>query len=233
MQGSDKTKPPDSGQDRPVLVLAQRPQDYAADLRLPGLAPQFVSSVPQLLESLAEQPVSGFVLEVETVLQAPALERGHLFQLAEAFPLLRARRSGQNGAPAYLDDVQDFAVEVRGFSPRPARHVPRVPVLLRALLQRREADGHADDAAGIPATILDISACGGALACEAAFEPGEELSMRILDFSDPEPIDTLICWSGRRGGPGAPRCSGVRFLHMGPGQACELGARYLGLKLDA
>ncbi len=209
---------------RPVLVLAGRPQDYADDLTVPGLAPLFVPDVAELLGRLAGQAVSGFVLEVDKVLHAPALERGHLFELAEAFPLLRARGARQDGSPVYLDNPLDFVAQVRGFDPRPARHVPRVPVLLHALLTRRNGNGHEV----LPATILDLSACGGALNCEAEFAPGEELSVSIQELNDSEPLPALICWSGLRGRATCRRCVGVRFLGMRPGQAEEIGQRFLG-----
>jgi hypothetical protein len=209
---------------RPVMVLAGRPQDYVEDLALPGLAPVYAADVAELLERLAGQAVSGFVLEVDTVLHAPATERGHLFELAEAFPLLRARGARQGGAPAYMDDPLGFVSEVRGFDPRPARHVPRVPVLLNAMLMRRNGNGREV----LPATLLDLSACGGALNCEADFVPGEELGLRILELSDPEPIPALICWSGLRGRATCRRCVGVRFLSIRPEQAAELGQRFLG-----
>ncbi|HWR03621.1 MAG TPA: PilZ domain-containing protein [Humidesulfovibrio sp.] len=218
--------PGDGGEEltRPVLVLAGRPQDYADDLAVPGLAPLYVPDVAELLDRLAGQPVSGFVLEMDKVLHAPALERGHLFELAEAFPLLRARGARQGGPPVYLDDPRDFVAEVRGFDPRPARHVPRVPVLLHALLTRRSGGGEQT----LPATILDLSACGGALNCETEFAPGEELFLSVLELSDPEPMPALICWSGLRGRATCRRCVGVRFLGMRPGQAEELGQRFLG-----
>lgn len=225
MQNARNTPGADGGElARPVLVLAARPQDYADDLAAPGLAPLYVPDVAELLERLAGQPVCGFVLEMDKVLHAPALERGHLFELAEAFPLLRARGARQGGPPVYLDDPLDFVAEVRGFAPRPARHVPRVPVLLHAVLARRSGLGQE----ALPATILDLSACGGALNCETEFAPGEELSLRILELSDPEPLPALIRWSGLRGRAKCRRCAGVRFLGMRPGQAEELGQRFLG-----
>lgn len=220
------------GPPRPVLVLTDRPPDYSAVLGFPWLEPLFESSVAGLLERLAGQSVSGFVLELDKVLHASGLEREHLFQLSEAFPLLRVRREEQGGL-AFLDDVERFAVQVRELSPRLARHVPRVPVLLGAVLRRRdpgapEAAAKSTSAGGLPATFLDISACGGALCCETELGPGEELGVRILDLADAAPITALVCWSGRRGRNATRRCVGVRFLDMSPAQVRELGERYLG-----
>jgi len=220
-----------------VLVLTDGSPDYDADLGFPWLEPIYEATVAGLLERLADQPVSGFVLELDKVLHASGAERESLFQLSEAFPLLRVRRSGQGGALAYLDDLERFAIQVRALSPRLARHVPRVPVLLRAVLRRsgQEAssggvpDGTAGEVSGgLPATFLDLSVCGGALGCDAELAPGEELGVRFLELSDAAPITALVCWSGRRGRGGKRRCAGVRFLDMSPSQARELGERYLG-----
>jgi hypothetical protein len=212
---------------RPVLVLTERPPDYESVLGFPWLEPLYESTVAGLLERLAAQPVSGFVLELDKVLHAPGPEREQLFQLSEAFPLLRVRRSEQGGGFAYLDNLERFAIQVRALSPRLARHVPRVPVLLRAVLQRR-GPGPADAAGGLPATFLDLSVCGGALCCDAELGPGEELGVRILDLADAVPLTALVCWSGWRGRDAKRRCVGVRFLNMSPSQAKELGERYLG-----
>lgn len=219
------------GPPRPVLVLTERPPDYESALGFPWLEPLYESTVPGLLGRLAEQPASGFVLELDMVLHATGQEREHLFQLSEAFPLLRVRRLEQGGL-SYLDDLERFAIQARDISPRLARHVPRVPVVLRAMLLRQGGGAPsvaADEAGGgLPATFLDLSVCGGALCCDADLNPGEELGVRILDLSDAAPITALVCWSGQRGRDARRRCVGVRFLDMSPGQARELGERYLG-----
>jgi len=220
------------GVSRPVLVLTDGSPDYDADLGFPWLAPIYEATVAGLLERLTDQPVSGFVLELDKVLHAPGAERESLFQLSEAFPLLRVRRSEQGGVLTYLDDLERFAIQVRALSPRLARHVPRVPVLLRGVL-RRSGKGASSDGApggmsgGLPATFLDLSACGGALGCDAELDPGEELGVHILELSDAAPVTALVCWSGLHG-KGGKRRAGVRFLNMSPGQAQELGERYLG-----
>jgi hypothetical protein len=214
------------------MVLTERPQDYAAALGFPWLEPVHEATVAGLLERLAEQPVSGFVLELDKVLHAGPAERETLFQLSEAFPLLRVRRLERGDGVSFLDDLERFALQVRAVAPRLARHVPRVPVLLHALLLRQghgQREGAREgDADGLPATILDISTCGGALCCDAELEPGEELGVRILGLSSQEPVTALVCWSGRRGRDALRRCIGVRFLHMSPGLARELGERFLG-----
>lgn len=124
-----------AGATRPVLVLADNPPDFAARLGCPWLELACEATVAGFLDRLGRQPVSGFVLDVDTVLRAAALERGLLFELAGAFPLLRVRSAGQGGL-SFLDDPEHFVLQVRGQAPRPARHVPRVPVLLRAELCR-------------------------------------------------------------------------------------------------
>lgn len=267
-----------TGATRPVLVLADSPPNFADRLGCPWLELACESTVGGFLERLGRQPVSGFVLDVDTVLRAAALERGLLFELAGAFPLLRVRSAGQGGL-SLLDDPERFVLQVRGQAPRPARHVPRVPVLLRAELCRaspgqagrlpelqpelpeesgalelslkprgnqftcqhlgqatgqhiaqqftRTADQASAQSAGQPALFLDLSACGGALGCEALLTPGEELHLRILELEDTAPVSALVCWSGQRGKRSGRRCAGVRFLNMRPGQARELAERRL------
>ena len=245
-----------TGASRPVLVLADTPPNLADHLGCPWLELVWESTVGGFLERLAQQPVSGFVLEVDTVLRTAGPERGLLFELAGVFPLLRVRSAGRDGL-RILDDAEWFLRQVRGQVPRPARHVPRVPVLLRAELRRTQhvlAGAHAAASAapfasarssscvppqagarreppvlppGQPALFLDLSACGGALGCDAELIPGEELDLRILELADTAPIAALVCWSGRRGSRSGRRCSGVRFLNMRPGQARELDERRL------
>lgn len=245
-----------AGMNRTVLALTETPADFAARLGCPWLEFACESTVGGFLERLGQQPVSGFVLEVGTVLRAAGPERGLLFELAGAFPLLRVRSAGQGGL-SFLDDAERFLRQVRGQVPRPARHVPRVPVLLRAELRRPQrvlAGAHAVTSAATvasarsssrvppragarreppflppaqPALFLDLSACGGALGCDAELCPGEELDLRILELADTSPIAAQVCWSGRRGSRSGRRCSGVRFLNMRPGQARELDERRL------
>lgn len=251
-----KAETGDAGKKRTVLALTETPADFAERLDCPWLELTCESTVGGFLERLGQQPVSGFVLEVDTVLRAAGPERGLLFELAGAFPLLRVQSAGRGGL-SYLDDVEQFLRQVRGQVPRPTRHVPRVPVLLRAELRRTQhflagaqdmtsvapfaaarsfsrvtprAGAHRESPLsqpGQPALFLDLSPCGGALGCDAELVPGEELDLRILELMDTAPIAALVCWSGRRGSRSGRRCSGVRFLNMRPGQARELDERRL------
>lgn len=218
---------------RPVLVLSGRSPQYASLLDYSWVEPIYEPSVESFLARLARQPVSGFVLDLDQVLHAPRPERDHLFQLAGTFPLLRVRCGGQVCGLSCLDDRERFAGLVRVQPPRLARHAPRVPVLLRAVLRRKSRAERPD----VSATILDLSVCGGALNCTQGLDCGEELDVRILDLADSSAMPALVCWAGRRGGrvgrvgqAGRPGrlCAGLRFLSMRPEQARELGARYLG-----
>lgn len=209
----------------PVLVLAERPEEYAEALRPLGVLPIGASSVAELLGILAHQTVSGFALEVDMVLRAPAAERAHLFHLAEAFPLLRVRVA-RNGTelPVFLDDVPAFAAQAQGFEPRRARNVLRSPVVLQAFMAMADDP---DFVSPRPVTILDVSPLGGAVNSDAELAPGEEVRLRIQDLSDPAPIRACVCWRKQRGRVRLRHSSGLRFLDISPSQIGELAGRFL------
>lgn len=202
---------------RKVMVLSLRPGDVGSALAAPGLEPVHVASPGELLEALPGRLVSGFALDVDLVLRAPAGQRELLYHLAQAFPLLRLRRQGRS--VVCLDDPAEFRAAVLGFAPRAARHEPRAPVLLRGLLADPDPAG-----APLPADILDLSSHGGLVSAERPLDG--DLRLRILDLSDQRPVTARVRWSRppRRGArPGA----GVRFLDIRPGQASELAERFL------
>ncbi|MDR3641174.1 MAG: PilZ domain-containing protein [Humidesulfovibrio sp.] len=206
----------------PVLVLTQHPEDYAGNLRESGIEPIFAPNFGDFLDCLKDRTVCGFVLEVDEVLHSPALERVHLFQLSEVFPLLRVRRRKLDNALTYLDEPAEFVTRVSRFLPRPARIAPRAPVMLEALL----AD--ADDplfSAPKPGTILDVSASGGLVNCEKAFGGDGVLRLRIAKLSDPAPITADVCWCMKHGRDHLRHCAGVRFREITPAQARELEER--------
>jgi len=212
---------------RPVLVLTERPPDYESVLGFPWLEPLYESTVAGLLERLAAQPVSGFVLELDKVLHAPGPEREQLFQLSEPF---RFCGCGARSRAAVLRIWITWSVSPFRCAPFPRVWRGMCPVCRCFCEQccKRRGPGPADAAGGLPATFLDLSVCGGALCCDAELGPGEELGVRILDLADAVPLTALVCWSGWRGRDAKRRCVGVRFLNMSPSQAKELGERYLG-----
>ncbi len=210
---------------RMVMVLSRRPGDIGAALAAPGLEPVHAADVDELLAALQDRLVSGFALDVDMVLRAPATQRELLYHLAQAFPLLRLRRKGQS--VVCLDDAADFRAAALGFTPREARHEPRSPVLLHGLLGGPEAAGEP-----LPADILDVSRQGGLLSATRPLEG--DLPLRILDLSDQRPVTARVCWR-RPPGRGARHGAGVRFLDIRPGQAGELMERFLlrrGVKGD-
>ena len=212
-----------ANRERTVLVLTERPEDYSALMRRLGLAPQFFLSASALLTHLADNRTSGFVLEVDKVLRASSAEREHLFQLAEVFPFLRVHRDKSDQSIACLDDPGGFTDRVLAFSPRALRHALRVPVSLRGLV------APAGEATSRPVlvNILDLSFNGGFLNSDTDFGPGEDLSLRILGLTDPEPVQARIRWRRDLGGASGRHCAGVRFMDIRPSQAEELKLRYL------
>jgi len=223
MNASNTQGAPPRASSCPVLVLAEHPEEYADAVRPLGLAPIGATSVAELLGYLATQTVSGFVLEVEKVLHAPAQERGHLFHLAEAFPLLRVRRNADS-APVYLDDMQTFAAQARSFEPRRARNIMRSPVVLQALMARADDP---DFLSPKPVTILDVSPFGGATNCDTELALGEEVRLRIQELSDPAPIRACVCWCKQRSRARLRFSSGLRFFDISPTQISELALRFL------
>jgi len=211
---------------RPVLVLTRHPEDYKETLLASGLTPVFAAGMAEVGERLKEQAVSGFVLELGEVWNARGLQREHLFQLAEAFPLLRVRRLRQQGdSLEFMDRPQDFVSRALRFFPRRARLAPRAPVVLDALLAK--ADDPEFDAP-TQGTILDVSANGGLVLGAESFSKGDLLNLRIGGLADCAPITAGVCWRGEHGRAGKSRhCAGLRFMDMAPGQAEEIEARIL------
>ena len=199
------------GATRPVLALTDSPLDFSRRLGCPWLELACESTVEGFLDRLGRQPVSGFVLDVDAVLRAAALERGLLFELAGAFPLLRVRSAGQGGLN-FLDDPERFVLQVRGQAPRPARHVPRVPVLLRAEL-RRASPGRAEGLPGLqpklreefetPPQLADDQSSslrfgqpGSQLGSQLGSQPGRQAGRQAADQGAGQPalfLDLSAC----------------------------------------
>ncbi|GAB6126069.1 PilZ domain-containing protein [Humidesulfovibrio idahonensis] len=210
---------------RPVLVLTKHPEDYRQTLQASGLTPVFAADMRELGQRLQDQAVSGFVLEFDAVWQTRGLQREHLFQLAEAFPLLRVHRAHANDALEFMDKPQDFVSQVLRFFPRRARLAPRAPVVLQALLANANDPGFN---AASQATILDVSTNGGLVLGAESFSKGDLLNLRIGGLSDPAPITAGVCWRGKHGQQGRSRhCAGLRFMGLTPGQAEEIETRLL------
>jgi len=203
---------------RTVMVLAERPDDAGAAVIAPWLEPVRLASAEELAAALHGRQVAGFVLDVELVLRARPSVRELLYHLAQAFPLLRLIRKGPG--VIYLDDPAAFRAAARAFSPRAARHEPRIPVLLRGRL-----DGTAGAPEALEADILDLSSHGGLLC--AAQPLADEFALRILELEDRRPVTARVLWR-RAAGRGARHGAGVRFLNLRPGQARELAERFLG-----
>lgn len=212
---------------RVVMVLSPRPDDVGPVVVAPGLETVHAPGVDELLAALPGRLVSGFALDVDMVLRAPAAQRELLYHLALAFPLLRLRRKGRS--VAFLDDPAGFCAAALGFAPRAARRQPRAAVFLHGLLAAPPGvnggdGGQGGEAAPLPADILDVSCRGGLLSASRPLEG--DLSLRILDLSDQRPLTARVCWR-RPPGRGPRHGAGVRFVDIRPGQAEELAERFL------
>lgn len=209
---------------RAVLVLTERPDDYSRDLGRLGLKPHFASQVSDLLDRLQDTPACGFVLEVDRVMHAKRVERDHLLKVAGSFPLLRTMRRGEDSVLSYLDDPACFATNVKVFSPRRVRCHARVPVRLNGLI------AHEDDLAfarALKTNLLDLSVTGGFAYSQDEFVGQELVRLRILELSDPAPIQAHVRWRKPWGSPHTLPGLGLLFVDIRSGQLDELVARYL------
>lgn len=200
------------GPERLVPVLAERPETFAPRLSAAGLTPLAATNVRELAEVLRGRAVSGFILNLDRVLALRGLERENVWQLAEAFPLLRVRRG--HGGPILLDDAEHFLAQALAFKPRPARLSPRTPLLRPAEIASR------DDAAfthSRPFMLLDLSATGARVSGHEPLPEGEVLRLRMSaaarslpGFRPMSSLAAEVRWRVRRAD--GRNCAGVRFL---------------------
>ncbi len=209
---------------RTVLVLTERPDEYSRDLGRLGLKPHFVSKVSCLLDRLQDTPACGFVLEVDRVMHAKRVERDHLLKVVGSFPLLRTMRKGEDNSLSYLDDPGCFATNVKVFSPRRVRCHARVPVRLNALIAPED---DLDFVGAARANLLDISASGGFAYSLRDFSGEECVRLRILELSDPAPIQAHVRWRRPWGDPHTLPGLGLLFVDIRSGQLDELVSRYI------
>jgi hypothetical protein len=209
---------------RVVLVLTERPDDYSRDLGRLGLKPHFASKVSSLLDKLQDTPACGFVLEVDRVMHANRAERDHLLKVVGSFPLLRSIRKGEDCVLSYLDDPTCFATNVKVFSPRRVRCHARVPVRLNVLIAPE--DDLAFDS-GLKTNLLDISTSGGFAYSHEDFVGQELVRLRILELSDPAPIQAHIRWRKPWGSADTLPGLGLLFVDIRSGQLDELVTRYI------
>ena len=200
------------GLERLVPVLADSPEDFAPGLLAAGLTPLLTTDVGELAGALSGRAVSGFILDVDRVQALRGVRRENVWQLAEAFPLLRVRRA--HGGRLLLGDPERFLTQAKAFEPRPARLSPRTPMLRRAEIATR------DDAAFShprPFMMLDLSATGARLSGAGPLPEGGVVRLRLAATARPlpggRPMSSLaaeVRWraclaDGRN-------CAGVRFL---------------------
>lgn len=212
----------EDGRCRTVLILTDTPDDYGADMERLGLTPLFAPTVSGLLDHLLDNPISGFVLEVQKVMRAQGAERDHLFKVSGAFPLLRVRRKAKG--ISYIDDLDHFLNRTRLFSPRKVRSQVRVPVRLNILLAAQ------DDAAferAVRANLLDLSRSGGFAYTLEEFQHSQSLLVRILELADPAPIHAHVRWRRQWGLADTLPGIGLLFSDIRPGQLDELMTRYI------
>lgn len=209
---------------RTVLVLTERPDDYSRDLGRLGLKPHFAKKVSGMLDRLQDTPACGFVLEVDRVMHAKRVERDHLFKVIGSFPLLRTMRKGEDHLLSYLDDPACFAKNVKMFSPRRVRSHARVPVRLNVLIALEDDLAFAR---ALKTNLLDISTSGGFVYSQEDFADQEMVRLRILELSDPAPIQAHIRWRKPWGNPNTLPGLGLLFVDIRPGQLDELVTRYI------
>lgn len=209
---------------RTVLVLTERPDDYSRDLGRLGLKPHFASKVSSLLDKLQETPACGFVLEIDRVMRAKRVERDHLLKVVGSFPLLRTMRKGEDSLLTYLDDLACFAANVKVFSPRRVRCHARVPVRLNVLIAQEDDLAFAN---AYKTNLLDISANGGFAYSLDDFVGQELVRLRILELADPASIQAHIRWRKPWGNPDTLPGLGLLFVDIRSGQLDELVTRYL------
>lgn len=207
-----------------VLVLTDKPEAYAKDMRRFGLKALYAPTVEGLLNHLLDNPTSGFILEVSKVMRTPSVERDRLFRIAGSFPVLRSRRTKATGKVSYLDDPECFLSNTLSFRPRKLRCHSRVPVRLNALLAGE--DDHLL-AKPIKASLLDISESGAFAYSLEPFEGQHFLLLRILELSDPAPIFANVRWRKKWGEPHSLPGLGLLFVGIKPGQVEELNSRYI------
>ncbi len=209
---------------RIVLVLTERPDDYSRDLGRLGLAPHFTPKVSGLLDKLQDVAACGFVLEIDRVMRTKRLERDHLLKVIGSFPLLRTMRKGEDCVLSYLDDLACFASNVKAFSPRRVRCHTRVPVRLNVLIA---SEDDLDFEHALKTNLLDISVNGGFAYGLDDFAGQELVRLRILELSDPAPILAHIRWRKPWGSPDILPGLGLLFVDIRPGQLDELMTRYI------
>ncbi|MBU1228639.1 MAG: PilZ domain-containing protein [Proteobacteria bacterium] len=207
-----------------VLVLTERPDEYSRDLGRLGLKLEFATKVSGLLDRLLETPTSGFVLEVERVMRAKRSERDHLLKVAGSFPLLRTMRKGEDQTLTYLDDPGCFAMNVKVFSPRCVRCHTRVPSRLNVLIAPEDDAAFANP---VRSNLLDISASGGFAYTLEDFTSQEFVHLRILELTDPAPIQAHIRWRKHWGKAHTLPGIGLLFVDIRPAQLDELVTRYI------
>lgn len=207
---------------RTVLVLTDTPDDYGADMERLGLTPLFASTVSRLLDHLLDNPVSGFVLEVQKVMRAPGAERDHLFKVSGAFPLLRVRRKAKG--ITYIDDLDHFLNRTRLFGPRKVRSHVRVPVRLNILLAAHDDPGFER---AVRANLLDVSRSGGFAYTLDDLQHAQTVCLRIQELADPAPIMAHVRWRRQWGLADTLPGIGLLFSDIRPGQLDELMNRYI------
>ncbi len=215
-----------------VLLLAEQgeaKEAYRAALAVAGAEHDAVEDLPSLRARLRENAYHGLLVDVPTLIKAPAGEKRLVHEVLESYPVLRLRHDPHDGRihglyygqPAQSGNiVADFVhLEAAVFSPRILRVQPRGDLVFNVLVSRAET--FAEDQAERSVTV-NVSQGGCFLCSFAEFADRQRLWLRIREFADQTPIAAQVRWRVAWGaGMEAPGV-GVSFTEMTESQRQEL-----------
>lgn len=215
-----------------VLLLAE-PGDareaYLAALAGTSARHDVVEDLPSLRARLRENAYHGLLVDVPTLIKAPAGEKRLAHEVLESYPVLRLRHDPHDGGihglyygqPAQSGDiVADFVhLEAAVFSPRILRIQPRGDLVFNVLVARGET--FADDQA--ERSVTSNVSQGGCFLCSfEEFADRQHLWLRIREFSDQTPIPAQVRWRVSWGAGMETPGVGVAFSGMTETQRREL-----------
>lgn len=220
--------------DRHTRVLLYAEKGVARDAYLAALAAtaaehDVVDDLPSLRARLRENAYHGLLVDVPTLIKAPAGEKRLVHEVLESYPVLRMRHDPRDatihglyyGQPAQSGNiVADFVdLEAAVSSPRVLRVEPRGDLVFNVLVSRDETFAEARAERSVTTNVSQ----GGCFLCSFAdFADWQRLWLRIREFADQTPIPAQVRWRVPWGaGMEAPGV-GVSFTGMTEPQRTEL-----------